>query len=467
MCKKFVILFAIDVIFLISTPTSARLTCNCYSLNQQIDTLITKTIPSAHPGIIVLDADSGKMLYQKNSQQYFTPASTTKLFTAAAALYQLTPNFRYTTTLHSNQQPAKHTLHGNLYIKFSGDPSLTSKHLFSIIHSLKKKNIQKIAGHVILDTHAFEGPKYPEGFVLDDRQWGYGAPTTSVIINRNSLFLSIMPSTTIGKPATLLLSKPQNVYFKLKGTPTTVTQSYAQNRCSFSLTTIKPDKINVKGCWPAGVPTNKRVAIQYPTQYATYLIRTALQSAHITLDGRIEQGRMPKKSVVLAKHTSSKLSALVTHLLVYSDNLYANAILKTLGLFYNQKGDFLNGVLALKTTLSKHTDIDFDQMMLFDGAGMSIYNRIKPYQIAQLLYTTYHNSKIKSAFVHALAQPNHNGTLSERMHTPGLNKQVRAKTGTLKNTSSLAGYLKTANNRTLCFVIIINNYSGNTDTLKN
>ena len=88
------------------------------------------TLPNSNIGIVIANAKTGKIIYQKNAYQPFTPASNTKLFTAAAALYLLGPNYTYNTTLK--------TANSNYYLTFSGDPSFTAKDLQAFFEKLKK-----------------------------------------------------------------------------------------------------------------------------------------------------------------------------------------------------------------------------------------------------------------------------------------------------------------------------------------
>ena len=81
------------------------LSASCFShtlfsqtLSEQIEALIKKDLPHATIGVLVKDAKTGDIIYSKNADKLLSPASNIKLFTAAAALYQLKPDYHFLTS---------------------------------------------------------------------------------------------------------------------------------------------------------------------------------------------------------------------------------------------------------------------------------------------------------------------------------------------------------------------------------
>ncbi|MCY4177579.1 MAG: D-alanyl-D-alanine carboxypeptidase/D-alanyl-D-alanine-endopeptidase [Endozoicomonadaceae bacterium] len=437
------------------------------TLDTQIDTLISKTTPDAFTGIMLTDAETGRLLYQKNAHQYFLPASIIKLFTAAAALYRLKPDYKYATAIYVDKDTPLQTLFkGNFYIKFSGDPSLTRENLEVMIKEISVLGIKKITGNIVLDQTIFPVMPYPQGINLDDIQWGFGAPVTSVIINRNSVPITINPDKTLDKPVKVAIAGKDANHFVVKSSVKTVTASQANEQCAFNVTMSDTNKTEVNGCWPINFNEYKRIAIKNPVLFATQIIRDTLKKENIELNGNIVTGTTPDKQKIIIGHLSKPINLLIRHMLHFSDNMYANAILKTLGYLDYRKGDFFSGIQSLKRILSKHTDINFQLTRLFDGAGLSNYNKITPYQINQLLYAAYHSKQIKTDFLNAMATPGANGTLQQRMHAIGLKDNLFAKTGSMKGVQTLAGYLKVSDGKTVIFSLMTNNCIDHNDTVK-
>ena len=156
------------------------------NITSEIDRLIEHMLPNANIGISITEASTGQVLYQHNAFKAYMPASNVKLFTGAAALIKLGPNFRYQTTIHANKQKiVEGTLNDDLVITFTGDPSLKIKHLNKLIKTVKQAGIHRINGNFIINNGRFEAPYYAPGWSIEDITWGYAAPVTSVIIEEN------------------------------------------------------------------------------------------------------------------------------------------------------------------------------------------------------------------------------------------------------------------------------------------
>ena len=438
-----------------------------HSSAQQIDAFIEHNAANAHVGVLIMDAKTGQILYQHNGYRKYTPASTTKLLTAAAALYYLTPEYQYKTTVYAKKNTLQNNVvQGDVYIKFTGDPSLGKKDIGALIQELSKKKIKTVKGNIILDTSTFTGSPYPQGMVMQDAQWSYGAPVTAIILDRNAIPISVIPGKTLNQPVRISVSESYQSHIPLTSSVNTVTWPQAEKECAFDVLMDNANSVHIDGCWPVNKTSYLKIAVQNPYILATQIIENTLKTSGIQFSGSIRTGVIPPQTEVLAEHASSPLSRLIGHMLNFSDNLYANALLKTLGSQYSQEGSFLMGIKALKSILAKHTDIDFTQMTLRDGAGESVYNLISPYQLNQLLHAVYHSPGIKGAVLDALAKPETNGTLKRRMHSFGLLKGVRAKTGSMTGVSSVSGYLTASDRRELIFAIMVNNYTDDADQIR-
>src|SRR3990167_6981240 len=158
---------------------------NVVTLTEGLEQILSRARPDANIGMIVRDAKTNQVIYSRQSQHLFSPASTQKLFTAVAALSYLGADFRYPTTLLTHGTIKDHTLLGDLTIQFSGDPEFTVEDLNSLIAQLKKQGIQHIAGHVYIDHSAYGGVPYPPGWMWDDLSYSYAAPLDAIIIDQN------------------------------------------------------------------------------------------------------------------------------------------------------------------------------------------------------------------------------------------------------------------------------------------
>lgn len=363
-------------------------------LTTSINNLIAEQNKSETIGIYIQNIATGTVLYNHNGNLPMTPASTTKAFTAAAAFLSLGPNYHYATTLSTDAKISE-TLNGNIYIHFSGDPTLSSIDLDTLIRQMRLRGIRNITGNVILDETVFNGPVYGTGWGATDYENCYGAPITGAIINSD--------------------------------------------------------------CSRFGV-------VRSPNMYAEQIVRFALRNAGIHLQGQIVQGNTPPGTSMLAVHYSNSLQTILDYMLKYSDDVYANAVFKTMGEDYFHTGNYTSGSLALHAILVSHFGSLFGYPQLKDGSGLSTENRISPEQLVALYRYMYNDTRLRESFIDSLPISGQSGTLVFRLTEPGLRGHVFAKTGTFYHdrggVSNLAGYLLLPGRPSIAFAIMINNDDG-------
>jgi len=414
-------------------------------------------LPHATIGIVVKDASTGQLVYSKNPDKLLSPASSMKLFTAAAALYQLKPDYHFLTTIFQKHQ--------DYYISFSGDPSFTETDLTALLLNLKKNNVKIIEGNIVLDVSRFKPPFYPEGTSLDDLGWYYSAPDTAAILDKNTVAYDFISAK---KPGGMVQIKPKTS----PGTLTiinqveTVTSERAKDHCNLNIEIKDHNTLRLYGCLAQNSePRTMRLAIPDPILSIEQAIKKILAKQGVALKGHMIIGKVPLDAKLMAKHQSDNLTTLLTYMLRESDNLYANSVTKTLGYALTQEGTNKQGIFAIKSSLLEHTKLDASQIEIADGEGTR-YNLVTPEQIVMLLANLYQNQNLHAIFINALPQAGVSGSLQERMKNTILEKKVFAKTGTMHDISSLSGYIFDRPDRPLIFSIIINGVNKPISTAK-
>lgn len=169
-------------------------------------------------GIEVVSLKTGKVLYSQNPDKLFTPASNTKLFTTAAAMALIGPDYSFRTTVETTGTLDKHgRLTGDLVLVGRGDPNLSGRELpyalrtqrndhpirvlEQLADALVKQGVKYVDGDIIADDSYFAFERYGEGWSQDDLVWADGAPVSALTINDNVVFVSILPADRAGERA--------------------------------------------------------------------------------------------------------------------------------------------------------------------------------------------------------------------------------------------------------------------------
>lgn len=419
------------------------------------DKLINQVDPGINIGIEVVDLATGTVLFQRNQQKTFTPASNMKLFSDAAALMVLGPDYRFKNQLSiSSAQLKDGVLQGALYLQLPGDPSFSRERLAELFSSLKNWHISRIKGNVIIDSsHASVSP-YAPGWMVNDLAYSYGAPLAPLMIDANRMTVTVNPADKPGEKALIevgddtgLVILDNQVITKEKGA-----------KCGVDFSLDNQNNLSVKGCVATGQwAVVQQLAIRNPLAYAQSLVRQLLSNENIVLEGQVVLGKAPEGNMLISTDTSKPVAQLMADTLKPSDNLYADSLF--LHAANKLNGSPLNWNEAqpvIKKFLQEQTGIDLQKAVLTDGSGLSRDDLLTPEQTTSLLRFLYDRFPLSYEYIAALPVSGRDGTLQRRFKKPDQQDLVRAKTGTMTGVISLSGYLYTANAHTLAFAIFIN-----------
>lgn len=410
-------------------------------------------------GIYIANADTGKTLFNYNGNDPMTPASNTKVMTAAASFLYLGPNYQFVTTASTSGKVVGTALNGNLYITFSGDPTLSSQDIYALIDAVKAKGIRSIHGNVIIDQTIFSGPYYGLGWPQDDLAYCYAAPVAGAIINGNCMALQI---TRNKKSHGGLSVKQFTTDFPVEDDLHLVGRNELRT-CVFQPTITTNNAILVQGCLPTRANWGFSFAIKNPDSYAREVMQIALSKAGIAVQGQVKSGKTPGGTTDVAIHTSDTLQNILAYMLKNSDNVYAGAMTKLLGAEYYGVGTYKGGANAIGNILVARIGGNFKAPDLEDGSGESVYNLIAPIQLVQVYQYMYQQPNLIGIFMKSLAISGQVGTLSYRLTTNGLAGRVFGKTGTINGVSTLSGYLVIPGKPTIIFAIMMNGVERNFD----
>jgi serine-type D-Ala-D-Ala carboxypeptidase/endopeptidase (penicillin-binding protein 4) len=177
-----------------------------------------------------------------------------------------------------------------------------------------------------------------------------------------------------------------------------------------------------------------------PALTAAQLFRRDLRRAGVSVHGGAATGVASAEAAPLAQVESAPLAALVRHMDVYSDNFYAEMLLKQVGAVQGSGGSAPAG-LAVERGLLRAAGVPLAGVRMVDGSGLSLLDRWTPLGLATLLQTMWQDPDLRPYLVAALPIAGETGTLRHRMRQRPARGLVRAKTGTTDNASSLSGYV--------------------------
>jgi D-alanyl-D-alanine carboxypeptidase/D-alanyl-D-alanine-endopeptidase (penicillin-binding protein 4) len=426
------------------------------------DILQDSSLQQTRTGLKIVSLETGQIMYSRNSQQLFHPASNMKMLTTATALKRLGPNFKFETVLYCDTGAVSDSvISGNLYLKGYGNPDLTTDDLRRIVHDLKSIGIRYIRGNLICDESYFDDLHLGNGWMWDDASDWYWAPISALTANDNCVGITVKPGNRIGQPLLVTL-EPATAYMKIENRGTTLAPGDTLNRKLFKVKRKwkKPENTIVieGGLTINESPKSFDIDVMGAALYTGTLFAELLQDQNIILDGNIEEGVVPDTNTVLVQHKSAPLSWAVFNTNKISDNLSAECILKTIGA--EEKGvpgTAEKGISAIYQYLAE-IGVDSSTYKLADGSGVSRYNIITPDLIINLLEDMHSDFSIQAEFKNSLPIAGIDGTIENRMKDSAAEGKLRAKTGSLSGVSTLSGYTTTADNELLAFSIIMEHF---------
>jgi D-alanyl-D-alanine carboxypeptidase/D-alanyl-D-alanine-endopeptidase (penicillin-binding protein 4) len=456
--------------------------------------LAQEHLRTAHVGILFVDLASGEPVYERLSEKLFVPASTTKLFSTAAALDALGADYRFRTPVYRQGTVSDAgMLDGDLILVASGDLTLDgrttaageiafkdSDHTYAnwapeaaltdedplaglnaLARQVAAAGIRKVGGDVRIDDRLFEHAESS----------GSG-PTrvTPIVVNDNVLDFTFEP-TTAGMPAKMTW-RPQTALFTVEFDVQTVAADQPLE------TWIRPQggrRLRVTGKIPAGKPTIVRIyEVPDPTEFARALLIEALERAGVEVAAELAPSGpakpLPERESLtrlpqVAELVSPPFSENARLILKVSHNLHASTLPLLLAAKAGERT--LREGLKLEAAFLGRAGVPVETISFGGGAGGARADHVTPAATVQLLRHLATRPDF-AVYERALPVLGVDGTLAQAVDPDSpVRGHARAKTGTLTwenllvgrtlcTSKALAGYLQTSRGRRLAFAAFIN-----------
>lgn len=362
---------------------------------------------------------------QRFKQDGLSPASLVKLYVTALALdINHQERVSLDTIISIDGKVKTGELHGNLYVKGTGNAFLSMDDFSRAMNSLKERGISSVRGDVVADDSYFDGRRqslYGDGPA-------YAAPG-ALGLDLHTVFVSVdgrsKTSTVLPENESALLEYSSGIKSVRKISDTSYLLPHRSDR--------------------------KRFGLNHPALYTSGALKEYLKANDITVNGNAIVGITPSEATIVAVIPSKDLKEIVKEINSYSINVMSeNLLLHAGALKYGPPGTMDKGFLAIEEFLSKK-GIAHAELLIADGSGLSHDNRLTSESVFELLNIA-RNEPWFGTFFSSLAMPGESGTLKHHKSM----ERVHVKTGQTERVFSLAGYMDCEKSDMLAFCLVVN-----------
>jgi D-alanyl-D-alanine carboxypeptidase/D-alanyl-D-alanine-endopeptidase (penicillin-binding protein 4) len=418
-------------------------------------------------GVEVKSLDTGRILYARNARTLMMPASNMKILTLAAAAETLGWDYRFKTVLQSPAPIDNGVLEGDLIVRGTGDPTINSRNnRASLVFdewaaALKAAGIARVEGNIVGDDTAFDGARLGQGWSWDYLQYGYAAPIGALEYNEDIATLSIGPGAAPGERAALAVTAGSGLQIVNQ---TTTGESQSRTTIDFDRRPTESVLV-VSGSIARDAPAvSREVAVVNPTEYFVQALKDALVMRGIGISGEAFDARVhpyvpgPETTRVLATSLSPPLRDVATVMMKVSQNLYAETLLKAVGVVKTGTGSTEAGRNAARDVFARW-NIAPGGYVQADGSGLSRYDYVTAEMVVTILEHMFRDPPHHDAFVPTLPVAGKDGTIGSRMKNTRAEGNATAKTGSIANVRALSGYVRTRDGETLVFSLLANSFT--------
>jgi len=416
-------------------------------------------------GVVLKSLESDETLYTLDGGKLLMPGSTMKVITLAVAAERLGWDYTFDTRVVATGPIESGVLEGDLVIVGSGDPSITTDADGTLVFSdlataLKMQGVHAITGRIVGDDNVFDDEAYGPGWAWDDLAGRDSPAIGGLQYNENTVQAIVAAGPSVGSattvsfaPASGRVTVDNRVITSYDGTTpvAAVRRSPANGRLEF------------EGSIPVGsAPLVRVVSVDNPTLFFAAALRDGLTAAGIRIDGPAvdvdDLAPWPAANLgtLLWTHRSPPLAVLAMRLMKNSQNLYAETLFKSIGILASSP-TFEGGRTIVGETVWPW-GVSPTGLIQVDGSGLSRYNYVTADTLVTVLTHVYRDNRLRGPFEASLPVAGQDGTLAGRMQGTAAAGNAVAKSGTLANVRSLAGYVTSAGGERLVFAIIANNY---------
>ena len=427
----------------------------------------------ASVSFVVKRVKDGKTLYNYEGDRQLTPASVMKTVTSATALELLGEDYRFETTVeYDGELRPDGVLDGNLYIRGGGDPTLNSSEsrtpkdsiVDAWVEAVRAAGIREITGAVMADERVFDNEGVSMKWLLEDlgSSYGQGCYGLNIFDNRIGISLSsgakgTTPQVTAVTPRVEGLTFHNYLRAATKDSAYVVGFPFANERSLFGTLPARRSGLYLG----ADLPDPPLFVARYVSERLRdrgIRIRKRPSSMRIEAEAGRETSR-PRRPIITTR--SRPLREIVRALCVVSHNLYADALLKTLGrrLTESEQSSFGRGAQVARGYWQER-GLDAASLWMYDGSGLAVTGKVTASFLCDMLTYMATQSRASEAFYQALPLVGREGTVRRMLRDTDLDGRARLKGGSMSRVLCYAGYVDDEDGVRYAVAVMANNYTG-------
>ena len=424
-----------------------------------IDILLQHPVTAtANITLLVQDLHSGEIIDSYRPKNVAPPASVMKLLPTATALETLGADYRFSTYIEYSGTVEAGVLHGDLYVRGTGDPTLGSQKvgdrnlLNRWVRAVREAGIRIIDGRVIADLSYFDADAINPGWIWEDIG-NYYAPGVYALSYMDNTMNVILRSGPVGSIAEVQYTVPEvpGVRFDNHIRCTSITHDgafvhgAAYNYTRYLTGSVPSNKgsFGVQG----DLPNPGLLLVQHFTQ------KLEENGVKVTAEPTYQSEADAVSRTLLYTWQSPPLAEIIMETNVHSNNMYAECLFRTFGSRYSLPCTIHNSADFEKDYWLRR-GVDIRSARIVDGCGLAPQDALSAETLVQLL-TYMYRSKNSDAFYASLPVSGQTGTLKMLLKDTELDGKVHAKSGTIAATKNFAGYIELPNGRTWVFAVMV------------
>ena len=418
-------------------------------------------VPETSFSALVVPAGGGAARLAHLEAQPRSPASTMKLVTTLVALEELGPNFRWNTQLFTTGTPRWGMLRGTLYLQGGGDPNLSWDSLRGMLRSLRAQGVRHIRGDLVLDRNYFK-PARPDLGVpqFDETPTAYyNVIPDALLLGSNMLNLTLESD---ARGTSVVVTPPLQGLRVLAGQ--TLVDADCKEWDDDTLTASLEPKAGGKtllrlgGPFPKNCKSSTGLNVIDRNVYIEQFVRSFWSELGGTWQGKVQDGSTPAEAKLLVARQSDTLGNIVKLINKPSDNAMTRSLFMTLGETRKTTPRLersSDNAVAVVNEWFDRKGLARGRLVLDNGSGLSRSERISATEMAGLLQAGL-QSNWYPEFAASLPIAGLDGTMRRRFKDSPLVGKIRVKTGTLRDTAAVAGYVRDVQGKDWVVVAFIN-----------